>query len=69
MFMITMDRDGKLSYQMTELPIKYILQLKFTYENDLVILGNDRIVYGISPNYKNQFVPFFNSADQKVVSH
>lgn len=39
---------GKLSYQMTELPLKGVLCARFTHQNDLILLGNDRVIYGIA---------------------
>jgi len=33
-----------------------------------VILGSDRIVYGISPTQKNKLIPFFNAEDQMVIN-
>ena len=38
----------ELSYELVELPsIKSIKQLKYTYENEIVFLANDQILYGI----------------------
>ena len=41
------NQNGKLRFQICELPVKSVLELKFTYENDIVFLGNNRILYGI----------------------
>lgn len=56
---------GKLSYQMTELPVRGIICARFTHQNDLLLLGSDRVLYGIhSP--KNRLITLSN-ADQKLV--
>lgn len=56
---------GKLSYQMTELPIRSIFCVRFTYQNDLILLGADRILYGL-PHGSKRLVPLFNP-EQKLV--
>lgn len=44
---VNVNANGKLKFQICELPVKSVLELKFTYENDIILLGNNRILYGI----------------------
>jgi hypothetical protein len=56
---------GRLSYQMAELPIRSVLCARFTHQNDLLLLGSDRILYGI-PHRTSRLVQLFNP-EQKLV--
>lgn len=46
---VNVNTNGKLRFQICELPVKSVLELKFTYENDIVFLGNNRVLYGVGP--------------------
>jgi hypothetical protein len=56
---------GKLSYQMAELPVRGVLCARFTHKNDLLLLGSDRVLYGI-PHGANRLVTLFNAEQQLV---
>ena len=40
--------------------MNYVAQIKFTYENDMIILANDGALYGISPKKTNTMTLLFN---------
>lgn len=40
--------------------MKTIPQLKYTYQNDIVFLGNDQILYAVAPEDPERAVPIFN---------
>lgn len=50
---------------MAELPIRSILCARFTHLNDLLLLGSDRVLYGI-PSGRPKLVEVFNP-EQKLV--
>ncbi len=50
---------GKLSYQMAELPVRSVLCARFTHLNDLLLLGADRVLYGL-PHRSFRLVALFN---------
>ena len=44
-----------------EIPfLKSIPQLKYTYQNDIVFLANDQILYAVSSEEPGRAVPIFN---------
>jgi hypothetical protein len=63
---VNVSSNGKLRFQICELPVKSVLELRFTYENDIVFLGNNRILYGIAAEEKGKLVEIFNSTDKIV---
>lgn len=53
---VNVNPNGKLRFQICELPVKSVLELKFTYENDIIFLGNNRLIYGIDALEKGKIV-------------
>ena len=43
-------RDRIVSYEVLQLPFKAILALKFTSDNDVVLLAGNRVLYAINKN-------------------
>lgn len=54
--LVKVNHNGKLRFQICELPVKSVLELKFTYENDIIFLGNNRILYGVGTKEKEKLV-------------
>jgi len=53
---VNVNPNGKLRFQICELPVKSVLELRFTYENDIIFLGNNRLIYGIDALEKGKIV-------------
>lgn len=49
-----------MAYEILKLSMNYVVEIKFTYENDIIILANDGVLYGISPNKPNILTLLFN---------
>ncbi len=64
--LVNVNNNGKLVFQICELPVKSVLELKFTYQNDIIFLGNNRILYAISAEDKGKLVEIFNQSDRIV---
>lgn len=43
------------------------MSLKYTIQNDIIFLGNDQILYGISEDDQEKAVPLFNQEFQIVI--
>lgn len=66
-FFINISEKTNFSYELIEVPfLKTIYQLKYTYQNEILFLGNDQIIYAISPAEPTKAVPIFNE-DYHVV--
>lgn len=58
------------SYEIIEVPfLKCINQLKYTYQNEIVFLGNDQVLYAIAPTEPTKAIPIFNEDYHVVMSH
>lgn len=67
-FFINLHENETFSYELIEVPfIKSIMSLKYTIQNDIVFLGNDQILYGISSEDHEKAVPLFNQQFQIVI--
>lgn len=63
-----MEHDLTLWYELVELPfLKAVKLLKFSYENEILLLGNDQSIYAIADDDRTEIVPIFN-ADEHIVS-
>ena len=48
MFLITMAENEDISYELIELDfITSVRQLKYTYQNNVLLLGSDQVIYTI----------------------
>lgn len=47
LFVLSLDGQGQLLCRLAELPFQNILQLQFSYSEQMVLLGSDRVLYGV----------------------
>jgi hypothetical protein len=60
-FFINTHETETYYYELIEVPfLKTIAALKYTCQNDIVFLGNDQILYGVSPKELDKAVPLYN---------
>ena len=54
------NNQGDIAVMSSQVPIRSILAIKFTLDQDIIMLGNDHTIYAVAAPDRNMVIALFN---------